>query len=206
MKLFFNPASPYVRKVLVVASESGLRDQIDIAPLLLTPVNPASDLNSENPLGKIPALITDDGDALYDSRVICEYLDNLGGRGLFPAGGAARWTALRLQALSDGICDAAILARYEQFVRPQPKQWDDWVEAQKNKFRRAVASLETQAEQLGSHVDIGTLSVAIALAYLDFRYADDNWRASAPALAAWHEQFYSLPSLQATLPEDLKPA
>jgi glutathione S-transferase len=204
VKLFFNPASPYVRKVLVVAMESGLTDRIEIAPVLLTPVKPDDTLNAENPLGKIPALLTDDGTVLYDSRVICEYVDGLGDRQLFPAAGPARWTALRRQALADGICDAAILVRYEGFIRPAEHQWDNWIAAQKSKFMRAVAALETEAATLGDTVDIGTLSVAIALAYLDFRNADDNWRAAAPELARWHEQFYQRESLQQTQPEEMK--
>ncbi len=205
MKLFFNPASPYVRKSIVVAMENGIRDRIDIAPVLLTPVNPSDALNADNPLGKIPALVTDVGSVLYDSRVICEYLDTLGEGKMFPASGPARWNALRLQALADGICDAAILARYETFVRPQALQWADWVAAQKGKFMRAVSALEAEAGTLDDRIDIGTVSVAIALGYLDFRYADDNWRAAAPVLAGWHQKFYQLDSLQQTLPEDLKP-
>ncbi len=204
MKLYFNPASPYVRKVLVVAMECGLRDRIEIAPVLLTPVNPDAGLNAENPLGKIPALLTDDGMVLYDSRVICEYLDGLAERRLFPASGPARWTALRRQAMADGICDAAILVRYEGFVRPAEHRWDNWVDAQKAKFLRAVDALEAEAGSLGDTVDIGTLSVAIALGYLDFRNADENWRAAAPSLARWHEQFYQRDALQQTLPEDMK--
>jgi len=203
MKLFYNPASPFVRKVLVVASENNLLDRIVQQPIGLTPVKPVDSVNAENPLGKIPALVLDNGDSLYDSRVICEYLDSLGSAAMFPAAGDARWTALRRQSLADGMCDAAILGRYETFVKPVEKQWDVWLDGQKNKFRRGLDALEAEAASLGSQMDIGTASVAIALAYLDFRYADENWRDSHPQLAEWYQEFYQRDIFQTTIPADL---
>jgi glutathione S-transferase len=199
MKLYFSPASPYVRKVRVLALETGLASDIELATLSLTPTNPDAALCADNPVGKIPTLVRDDGSALYDSRVICEYLDSLhGGTPMFPAGGDARWTAVRRQALADGILDAAVGTRYETALRPEALRWPDWVDAQMTKVRRSLDALETEA--LGDIVDIGTIAVACALGYLDFRYADEGWRDSRPALAAWYEKFAARPSMSETRP------
>ena len=200
MKLYYNPASPFVRKVLVVAAECGIADQIEKEEIALTPVSSHAPLNSENPLGKIPSLLLDNDDSLYDSRVICEYLDSLADGGLFPAHGNARWTALRRQATADGFCDAAVLVRYEGFVRPPEKQWAEWIEAQLNKCRRAIDVLEKDCASFGDTVDIGTLSVAVALGYFDFRNADEAWRDRAPQLAKWYAGFSVRPSLAKTQP------
>ena len=134
MKLHSNPASPYGRKVKVVAHETGLFPRLSIHNLQTSAVGPDLALVADNPLGKIPCLVLDNGGALYDSRVICEYLDTLHqGARLFPAGGAERWEALRLQALADGIMDAALLTRYETFLRPEALRWTAWVDGQLDK-------------------------------------------------------------------------
>jgi len=185
MKLYHNPASPFVRKVRVVAAECGVSDQIQLEEVALTPVSTPGDLMADNPLGKIPSLVLDNGECLYDSRVICEYLDSEFNGGLYPSAGQDRWAALRLQAIADGFCDAAVLVRYEGFVRPQDKQWSDWVEGQLT---------------FGDSTNIGDLSVAVALGYFDFRNADEAWRDNSPALAKWYETFSQRPSLQQTLP------
>lgn len=203
MKLFYNPASPFVRKVLIVASECGLADQIEKYVLGLTPVNSNDDLNTQNPLGKIPALVLEDGTTLCDSRVICEYLSSQGNGHLYPAD-ENRWQAQRLQAIGDGMCDAAVAVRYETFVRPAQHQWEDWVEGQKGKFRRALATLEIELPQFSDRFDIGTIAVAIALDYLDFRYSDEGWRDDYPNLAQWHQAFVKRPSFEQTVPHDLK--
>ena len=201
MKLYHSPASPFVRKALVAAHELGLADAIEILPVAMTPVKSVPALNEENPLGKIPALVLDDGTALYDSPVICEYLDTRhDGPRLFPAEGPERWTALRRQALADGLLDAAILCRYETFLRPEERQWSDWIEGQRSKFRRALDALEGEAENFGDTVDIGTVSAACAADYLDFRSLDDGWREGRPHLAGWLEGFAARPSMQATRP------
>ncbi len=200
MKLYYNPASPYVRKVRVLAIEADLMNDIDLAKVTTTPVGPDADLCADNPIGKIPTLVRDDGDALYDSRVICEYLDGLhGGARMFPENGEARWAAVRRQALADGILDAAVNTRYETFLRPGELRWPDWVDGQLEKIRRGLDMLE--GESLGDGVDIGTISVACALGYLDFRYPDERWRDSRPKLAAWFEKFAARPSMGETLPE-----
>lgn len=200
MKLYYNPASPYVRKVRALAVETGLTDRIELAKVVLTPVGPDADVSANNPVGKIPTLVRDDGGALYDSPVICEYLDSLhDGVRMFPASGEARWTALRRQALADGILDAAVGTRYETFLRPDNLRWADWVDGQMQKIRQSLDELER--ESLGDGVDIGTLSVACALGYLDFRYPDEGWRDSRPTLAAWFESFSTRPSMSETTPE-----
>ncbi|MFI4884276.1 MAG: glutathione S-transferase N-terminal domain-containing protein [Steroidobacterales bacterium] len=199
MKLYFNPASPYVRKVRVTALELGLAAGIELISISLTPVSPHDGLRSSNPVGKIPALILDDGSALYDSPVICEYLDALaGGNRIFPAAGAARWTALRRQALGDGIMDAAVMARYEQAVRPEELRWQQWVDGQLLKIRSTLDALER--ESLDGELDIGTISIACALGYLDLRFAGEGWRQSRPGLTRWAKAMGTRPSFTATAP------
>lgn len=199
MQLYFNPASPYVRKVRITAHELGLSGRIELISVSLTPVSPHEGVRSSNPIGKIPTLITEDGTTLYDSPVICEYLDSLaGGHRIFPAAGAARWTALRRQALADGISDAAVLTRYEQGVRPKELRWQDWIDGQLLKIRTALDALER--ESLGDAVDIGAISIACALGYLDLRFASEGWRTSRPRLAAWLNALSQRPSLATTGP------
>jgi glutathione S-transferase len=199
MKLYYGPTSPYVRKVRVFAIETGLMDRIDLARVNITPVGPDASLCADNPVGKIPTLVRDDGGALYDSRVICEYLDGLhDGARMFPDNGEARWSALRRQALADGILDAAVGTRYETSLRPENLRWPDWIEGQMQKVRRSLDGVE--AESLGETLDIGTISVACALGYLDFRYPDEGWRDTRPELAAWFEKIDARTSMSQTRP------
>jgi len=203
LQLHYNVASPFVRKVMAVAIETGLSDRIEPVKRLPSPVAPVRELVADNPLGKIPCLVTDDGSALYDSRVICEYLDSLHhGPKMFPPAGAARWTALRRQALGDGIMDAAVLTRYETFLRPEDVRWEAWIDNQKQKFRRGLDALEFEGPSLGV-VDIGTIAIACALGYLDFRFAGEDWRAGRPRLGAWFEQFAQRPSIATTGPQEV---
>jgi glutathione S-transferase len=203
MQLHYNVASPFVRKVMAVAIETGLAERIEPVKRLPSPIAPVAEVNADNPLGKIPCLVTDEAGALYDSRVICEYLDSLHqGPKMFPASGAPRWTALRRQALADGIMDAGVLTRYETFVRPQEARWEAWTENQKQKFRRGLNALESEGPSLGV-VDIGTLAIACALGYLDFRYPEEDWRAGRPRLTAWLEQFGQRPSIAQTAPQEV---
>jgi len=200
MKLYHNPASPFVRKVLVVAAECGLHEQIELETIMLTPVAPHAGLTNENPLGKIPALVLDNGECLYDSRVICEHLDAVGNGRLFPGSSDERIAALRRQALADGLNDAAVSIRYERAVRPEELRWQDWIDGQLAKCRSAVVCLERECATFADTVDIGTLSVAVALGYWDFRMPEEPWRDSAPELAAWYQQFSTRASLQQTAP------
>jgi len=138
MKLFYSATSPYVRKVMVTAIEKGLDGQIEKLAAAASPVNPDMTLSAKNPLGKVPCLITDDGEALFDSPVICAYLDQLMGASLRPTDAKGRFADMTLEALADGFLDAGILLRYEGALRPQEKQWDDWV----NGLERALDALE----------------------------------------------------------------
>ncbi len=201
MKLFYSAASPYVRKCSVVAHELGLSGRIEHLAAAAHPVNRDQNIVRNNPLGKVPTLLLDDGTALYDSRVICEFLDDLGGGRLFPRGGAARWQALTEQALGDGILDAALLARYEGAMRPENLRWPDWMAGQLDKIHTGVALIDRKAEALGDRVDIGTITMGCVLGYLDLRFAHLNWRQQAPRAAAWFERFNARPSMQATLPK-----
>ncbi len=201
MKLHAALPSPFVRKVRVLAIETGLAERVEELGIAVSPVAPVDDLNRDNPIGKVPALVTDDGMALYDSRVICEYLDGLhDGPKMFPAAGPARWTALRRQAMGDGMLDAGVLRRYETFLRPEALRWPDWVDGQEAKIDRALDALEAEADAFGDTVDIGTITIGCALGYLDFRFAEDGWRDRHPKLAAWYAAFAERPSMQATLP------
>ena len=200
MQIYFSPASPFVRKVMVAAHELGLVERLEKLPSAAHPVNRDQGILARNPLGQVPTLVTDDGRTLYDSRVICEYLNDLGRGSLFPAG-EARWRALTEQALGDGMLAAAVLTRYESFVRPEAKRWDDWRSGQLGKVHSGLAEIEANAGTLGDRLDIGTITLGCALGYLDFRYADLDWRARHPQAAAWFARFGARPSMQATMPQ-----
>jgi glutathione S-transferase len=200
MKLYYSPSSPFVRKCLVAAHELGLRERIELVPGTPHPVNRDAAIVAHNPLGKIPTLIADDGKVLFDSRVICEYLDSLANGGLVPPAGTARWRALTEQSLADGMTDAAVLVRYENAVRPEPLRWADWNRGQLEKVHSGLADIERRAHDFTGRIDIGTVSIACALGYLDFRYADLTWRAHCPRTAGWFEDFNNRPSMVATKP------
>ncbi len=204
MKLRYSPTSPYVRKVMVVALETGLAERIERIATTVAPTKLNDEVARENPLVKVPALTTDDGLVLYDSPVICEYLDTLHeGAKLFPASGKARWIVLRQQALGDGILDAAILTRYE-VLRPKEYQWQDWIDAQMRKVRGALAALEIEAEQGGLEgaLTIGQITVGCALGYLDFRFDSEGWRDRHRRLGAWFDEFMKRKAMQLTVPRD----
>jgi len=201
MKLYYSPASPFVRKVLVCAHECGVAGAIDLVPTKVVPSEPNRDYGRVTPLMKLPAFERDDGLVLFDSIVICEYIDSLSkGARLFPAAGDARWRALRLHALADGILDAAVLTRYENYVRPPERRWKAWSEGQLLKVDQALDFLEANVADLDG-LTIGTISVACALGYLDFRYPDRPWRQGRAKLAAWYEGFAKRPSFEKTVPK-----
>jgi glutathione S-transferase len=200
MRMHVNPASPFARKVRIVAREAGLAQPPEELDMAVSPVTPNADLAGANPLVKIPALVLDDGSTLYDSRVIAEYLDSLGSGRLFPASGAERWNALRLQALCDGILDAAVLTRYETAVRPQPLRWSDWIAGQRRKIDGGLTALEREHGAWSERFGIGQIGAACVLGYLDFRFPDIDWRASHPGLKAWFARVSERSSLRATMP------
>jgi glutathione S-transferase len=199
LTLRFSPASPFVRKVRIGAALTGLAPEIEIVP---AETGDAADaLRTQNPLGKIPALVLDDGTALYDSPVILEYLDHRAGGGrIVPRDPAARIAALRLQALGDGIMDAAILQVYEQRWRAEDRREPRWVEHQAGKVERALAALEQVPPPLTPMIDVGAIAIACALGYLDFRFAG-AWRASHPRLVRWLGDFAAkVPAFAETKP------
>lgn len=202
MTLFHNPASPYVRKVMVLLHETGQLNRVALHASQLSPVSPDATLNQDNPLGKIPALRLDNGQVLYDSRVILDYLDQQHvGNPLIPRDGSARWRRLTLAALADGIMDASVLVRYELALRAPEKHWEQWLDGQRDKIRRALAVLEAEAiAELACHFDVAAISVACALGYLDFRHPDLEWRQDQPQLAAWYFEVSQRPSMLATRP------
>jgi glutathione S-transferase len=200
MKLRFSPLSPYVRKVSVTLIETGLEDRVE--NILTNVWDPETDIADNNPLGKVPALILDDGQVLYDSHVICEYLDSLhDGDKLFPQPGPARWQALRLHALGDGITDAGILTLLEG-RRPEEFKYEKWIQRQTAAMLRGMDALENDLENLDAGFGIGQICVACSLGWLDFRFLDLGWRADHPGLADWLEGASERPSMMQTVPKE----
>jgi glutathione S-transferase len=196
VKLYYSSTSPYVRKVMACAIVRGLENRIE--KHASNPHASPADLVADNPVSKVPCLITDDGLSLFGSQLICEYLDSLGEElPLFPDHGAPRWRALKFQSLGDGILDAAVPCRGEQ-GRPTEAARDAAIERYKAAIGRSVDVLE--ADPPHKHVDIGSITVACALGYLDFRFASDAWRSGHPRLTAWYESFARNKGLAETAP------
>ncbi len=200
MQLFHSPASPFVRKVVVTLHETGQTGDVEFLAVATTPVNSAPEILAHNPTGKIPALTRPDGPALYDSRVICRYLDARAGGKLYPE--SRIWDTLTLEATADAIMDAAVLMIYERRIRPVEKQSDDWIEAQWGKVSRAIGAVNTRwMSHLNGPLDMGQISIGCALGYLDFRHEARDWRIGNDALAKWDETFALRPAMQATKPD-----
>lgn len=202
MKLFSSPPSPYVRKVRIVAAMKGLADRIDIVAADTTPPHNA-ELIEQNPLGKIPVLVLDDGSRLFDSRVICEYLDHEGearAPRLFPAPGGERWRMLTRAALADGIADAGVLIVYEKRFR-EATHWNaGWLARQQAKVDAGLDAFEAEPPTWSTAPDYGHVALACCLGHLDFRH-DGRWRASRPKLVAWLERFAAdVPAYAETMP------
>ena len=196
MKLYYSPTSPYVRKVMACAIIRGLEGRIEKRPT--NPHESPPELLAGNPLSKVPCLVSDDGMSLFGSQLICEYLDSLGDElTLCPAQGAARWRSLRLQSLGDGILDAAVPCRGEQ-AKPQEAARDAQIARYKAVISRTLDMLE--ADPPHKHVDIGSITVACALGYLDFRFGNEPWRPNHPKLAAWYEPFSQNKGIRETAP------
>jgi glutathione S-transferase len=187
MILRSSPASPFGRKVRIGASLLGLADKIDVRETDLN--DPADSIRTQNPLGKIPVLILDDGTAYYDSRVILDYLDHVAGGGrIVPSDAKARFAALRLQALCDGILDASLLMVYESRYRPADKAVQAWVDRQADKVARGLGALESATPKLTAMPDVGQITLACLLGYRDLRFGG-TWRKDHPRLLAWHDAF-----------------
>jgi len=197
MKLHWSPRSPFVRKVMIAAHETGLVSRIMCVRTVVGMTQVNADLLPDNPLNKLPTLVLEDGSPLYDSGVILEYLDSLhDGPKLVPTEPAARWTALRRHALGDGLLDLLVLWRNER-ERPQPSS--PHVEAFTMKFDATLKTLERDASNLmAAPFGIGHVAIGCALSYADFRFADLDWRTSHPQLTAWHGTFSQRPSVRAT--------
>jgi glutathione S-transferase len=197
MKLHWSPRSPFVRKVMIVAHETGLAERISLVRTVVAMTTVNEDLIPDNPLSKLPTLVLADGTPLYDSVVICEYLDTLHpGPKLFPPEPPAKWTALRRHALGDGLLDLLILWRNER-ERSQPS--DAYVQAFRAKFDATLDRLDQDAEGLAdTPFGIGHVAIGCGLSYADFRFPDLDWRGDHPRIAGWHAAFSARPSVQAT--------
>lgn len=206
MKLFHTPASPFVRKVTVTIIELGLSDRVEIVTTrwphswATRTVDVSPEFAAATPPGRIPALVTDDGLRLTESAVICEYLDaEFGGHRLLPATGPERWRILSLAAIANGLIEAQVARRAETLRRPEERSADFVVKMAERKAR-CYRDLDGAAAGFGSAPDIAQISCAVACGYSDFRYPEDGWRDTAPALARWYDRFAERPSMRATMP------
>jgi glutathione S-transferase len=188
---------------MVFAHEAGLAGRIECVRVLVAASRVNRDVMRANPLGKIPTLVRDDGSVLYDSAVICEYLDSLhAGPRLFPAAGEARWQALRRHALGDNLLDNLVMWRGE-VLRPPAQQSPETLQALEAKARSAFDAMEREAAELAATpVSIGHVAIACALGYVDFRFPQLAWRDGRNTLAAWHAAFAARPSMRLTMPVD----
>jgi glutathione S-transferase len=204
MQLLYAPTSPFVRKVMVCAHLTGQVDRIERLDTAAHPIRRDVRIARLNPLAKVPTMILGDGQSLFDSRTICEYLAaSCRETNLFPQSGEDRWRALSLQSLGDGLMDAALLARYETVARPAEFQWQEWRSAQLVKVTACLAVIETEASSLRVGTPtIGDVTIGCALGYLDFRFPELKWRDSRPQAARWNEAFQALPAMSATIPHD----
>lgn len=199
MRLYHSPTSPFVRKVMVTLKLTGQEADVELVPGSGTPLEPNAATVSANPLGKIPCLVTEDAGTLFDSRVICRYLDWRAKAGLYPEG-VALFPVLAAEALADGIMEAGILAVYEWRLRPEEIRFQPWVDAQVAKVGRAVAALEASAPVLSGPMNAAKIAAGCALGYIDFRFPDSGWRERHPRLAEWYAGFSDTPEMQATIP------
>ena len=200
MILFHSPASPYVRKVVVMLHELDKADAVTLNTVTTTAFASDEGLKIANPLARLPALQREDGVTLYDSRVITQFLDDFFQGGLYPQT-RGRWENLTLEATGDGIMDCTVSMAYEARLRPETEQSPAWIEAQWDKTSRALSVLNTRwMSHLSGPVSMAHISVACALSYIDFRHDARNWRRGHEALAKWHEEFEARPSMQATQP------
>ena len=199
MKIYGDLISPFVRTTLAVAFESGMGDRVEHVKETVTPTQANPKLTALSPLGKVPVLETDHHHAIYDSRVIVEYLCHVAGNStLIPDDGVKRFRILTLQALALGIADAAVSYRYEVGARPKGLQWEGWMERQLSRIRDGLDDLERNWQAALAEINAGSIAAAVVLSYLDYRIADLNWRTGRPRLAAFHETFSARDSMVRT--------
>lgn len=198
MKLYYSHRSPYVRLVMVVIHWAGLAPRIELMNTVVNIYSPLADLMADNPLTKIPTLLLDDGTAIYDSRVICEFLDGCHDRErLFPTDGSARFEALRRLALGHGTIDL-LLSWFTERNRPGALQSDQFLQALATKFHSVVSRLDQEVAELATtRFSIGHAAIGTALSYADFRFPDLDWRSGHPALTSWHAEFQAIPAVAA---------
>ncbi|HCP00281.1 MAG: glutathione S-transferase [Alphaproteobacteria bacterium] len=199
MKLIYSTASPYARKARVAAIECGANAGLELEAIL--PWEDPAGFRDVNPVGKVPALVRDDGPPLYQSNIICEYLDAQGKIRIYPDPGPARWTALRQVAAADGIIDASVAERMEGMFHDDNAASKIFIDRQEHSVHMSLDQLESEASGLDGPVTIGQVAVSCALAYRDFRFADIDWRTARPALAAWFATFAQRPSMIETAPQ-----
>ena len=203
LKLRYNPMSPYIRKVVVMVAETGLEDRVE--RVLTHPWTENTDIRGINPLGKVPALELEDGTNLYDSLVICDYLDSLhDGPKMIPTSGMERWIVLRRHALGIGITDAAALHLFEE-RRIDGQQSPGWKERQWGAAMRGLDQAEREADDFAEQLDLGQLGIACAIGLIEFRYPDCGWRGPRPKLSAWWDRMMARPSFADTMPYDWLP-
>jgi len=198
MKLHYAAASPYARKAHATAIETGMVNKLDLQPT--SPWTDPEGYRDINPVGKVPALVRDDGPALYQSNIICEYFDAHGATKVYPAAGPERWTAMRQLAAADGILDASVLIRMEGMFHEGDAISQKLIDRQELSVAAALDQLEEEADDLNGPVTIGQIAVACALGYRDFRFDEKNWRHDRPKLAAWFETFSKRDSITRTDP------
>lgn len=199
MDLIMSPASPYARKVRVLIREAGLSDRVREVPVTTIPMAPAPEALAANPTGRIPALVRADGPAIYDSRVICRFLDAQAGGGFYPD--ARLWEVLTLEATADGMMDSATAMVYATRFIDGGAALTPWLDAHWAKVTGALAALEGRwMSHLNGPLDAGQIAVGCVLGYLDLRHDARDWRATAPGLAAWFARFGDRPAMRETAP------
>ena len=200
MKLLMSPPSPYARMIRILIRELDLMDRVEEVKITTTVFDSAPDIIAANPLGKIPALVRDDGPTLYDSRVIARFLNDVAGADLYPE--SRIWEILTLEATAIGIMDATVSMSYEARLRPEAQQSPDWIEAQWEKAARAIKAVNDRwMSHLTGPMNIGQIALGSVLSYADLRHDARGWRNGNEALAAWHADFVARDSMVATQPE-----
>ena len=201
MKLVYSPPSPFVRKVTTLIHHADLSDRIELVNVKTTALSVAEEARAANPLGKIPVMIFEDGEAIFDSRVITQYLDELAGSNLYPR--ERIYDILTLEALADGIMESAVSITYESKLRPENEQSPSWMEAQWSKVLHAIKALDDEEfKAMNGEMNMGQIAVACALGYLDFRHDARQWRSGHSNLASWNDKMMKLPALIKTIPTD----